>query len=82
MITGLQVRAARGFLVWDRRELAKKAIVPLSAIERIEMGEKLADASGKAIKAIRTTMEAEGIEFLDDSAPGVRLHPKGSKRKR
>jgi len=81
MITGLQVRAARGFLVWDRRELAKKAVVPLSAIERIEMGERLTDRSGKAVKAIRTTMEAEGIEFLDDGAPGVRLHPKASNPK-
>src|SRR5262245_55870867 len=35
------------------------------------------DATGKDIKAIRTTMEAEGIEFLDDGPPGVRLHPRG-----
>jgi hypothetical protein len=25
MISGLQIRAARGFLAWDRRDLAKKS---------------------------------------------------------
>ena len=81
MITGLQVRAARGFLCWDRGDLAKKAIVPLSTVERMEMGEQLAGVSAKAINAIQGTMEAEGIEFLDDGdAPGVRLHEKAATR--
>jgi len=77
MITGLQLRAARGFLCWDRSDLAKKAAVPLSAIERVETSEKLADVDGKVVAAIQVTIEAEGIEFLDDGdAPGVRLHGK------
>jgi hypothetical protein len=80
MITGLQVRAARGFLCWDRGDLAKKAIVPLSTVERMEMGEQLAGVSAKVVDAIQGTMEAEGIEFLDDGdAPGVRLHEKHEK---
>jgi hypothetical protein len=35
MISG-QIRAARGFLAWDRRDLAKKAVVTIYTIERIE----------------------------------------------
>jgi ribosome-binding protein aMBF1 (putative translation factor) len=40
MISGLQIRAARGLLCWDRRDLARKSVVPLSMIERIETGER------------------------------------------
>ena len=35
MITGPQIRAARGFLGWDRRDLAKKAVVTIYTVERI-----------------------------------------------
>ena len=80
MITGLQVRAARGFLVWDRRDLARRAVVSLATIERIETG---GPVSGKAmtvaLASIQATLEAEGIEFTDDNGvPGVRLYPKPS----
>jgi hypothetical protein len=41
----------------------------------MEMSEQLSDVSDKVVDAIQETMEAEGIEFLDDgAAPGVRLH--------
>jgi hypothetical protein len=38
VVTGLQVRAARGFLAWDRRDLAKKALATIYVVERIETG--------------------------------------------
>jgi hypothetical protein len=47
MITGRQIRAARGFLAWDRRDLANKAVVTLYTIERLETG---ADISGAGTK--------------------------------
>ena len=79
-ITGLQVRAARAFLVWDGRDLARRAVVSLATIEHIETGGRV---SGKAmtvaLASIQATLEAEGIEFTDDNGvPGVRLHPKPS----
>jgi transcriptional regulator with XRE-family HTH domain len=40
MIFGLQIRAARGLLCWNRRDLARKSVVPLSMIEQIETGER------------------------------------------
>jgi hypothetical protein len=81
VITGRQIRAARGFLAWDRRDLAQKAVVTIYAIERIETdGEISGAAMRKALSAIRTALEAEGIEFTDDAVvPGVRLHMKKSK---
>ena len=78
MITGLQIRAARGFLAWDRRDLAKKAVVTIYTVERIEMyAETSGTAMAKGLAAIKAALEAEGIEFTDDKGVlGVRLHPK------
>jgi hypothetical protein len=75
--TGPQIRAARGFLAWDRRDLAKKAVVTLYTIERVETGGEISGtAMIKAVATIKATLEAEGIEFTDDGGIlGVRLHP-------
>ena len=67
-ITGKQIRAARGFLAWDRRDLAKKSVVTLYAIERIETGAEMSGAAmTKGLAAIKVTLEAEGIEFTSNA---------------
>ena len=78
MISGLQIRAARAFLVWDRRDLSRKAPVPLATIEHIETGNKISGtALAAAVSAIQAALEAEGIEFTEHGgALGVLLHPK------
>jgi hypothetical protein len=39
--------------------------------------------TSKQVQAVRAALEEAGIEFLNGDAPGVRLHAKGSsKRKR
>jgi hypothetical protein len=83
VITGPQIRAARGFLTWDRRDLAKKAVVTLYTVERIETGAEISGtAMAKGLAAIKAALEAEGIEFTDDKGVlGVRLHPKKRKGK-
>ena len=75
---------ARGFLAWDRREFARKAIVTIYTVERIERGTGISDAArAKGLTAIKAALEAEGIEFMDDKGvPGVRLHPKTSRTPR
>jgi ribosome-binding protein aMBF1 (putative translation factor) len=80
-ITGTQIRAARGFLAWDRRDLAKKSAVTLYTIERIETGAEMTGAAmTKGLAAIKATLEAEGIEFTTNAgALGVLLHPKKGK---
>jgi hypothetical protein len=83
MITGLQIRAARAFLVWDRRDLSRKAVVPLGMIEHLEMGAKPSgETTRTALSAIQAALEAAGIEFTDDDGVlGVRLHPKPTRRR-
>jgi transcriptional regulator with XRE-family HTH domain len=79
VITGAQIRAARGFLAWDRRDLAKKAVVTIYTVERIERGTgTISDAAmAKGLTAIKAALEAEGIEFTDDKGVlGVRLRPR------
>jgi hypothetical protein len=77
-ITGTQIRAARGFLAWDRRDLAKKAVATLYTIERLETGGDISDAAmTKALATIKATFEAEGIEFTNNAGVlGVLLHPR------
>jgi len=79
MISGLQMRAARGFLCWDRRDLARKWVVPLSMIERIETGEKITGALAAGLSALQRALESEGIEFVEGDVPGVLLHQKKDK---
>jgi hypothetical protein len=85
MVSGLQIRAARGFLCWDRHELATKAAIPVFNIERIESEDSITGRSELAsfVPAIQQVFEAAGIEFTsDDHVPGVRLHPKKKRRKK
>jgi len=83
MITGRQIRAARGFLAWDGRDLAEKAVVTIYTLERIDTGMEISGAAmTKALFSINAALEAEGIEFTDDAGvPGVRLHLKKRKGK-
>jgi hypothetical protein len=81
MINGRQIRAARGFLAWDRRDLAKKSVITLYTIERLETGTAISGAAmTKGLAAVKATLEAEGIEFIDDDGVlGVLLHMKKTK---
>jgi hypothetical protein len=36
-------------------------------------------ANMSTLAAVQMTLEAEGIEFLEGDAPGLRLHPKNLK---
>ena len=75
MISGPQIRAARGFLAWTARDLANKAVVPIATVQMIESGEVAASLA--ELVAIQATLAAEGIEFTnDDGVPRFRLHHK------
>ena len=80
MISGPQIRAARGFLAWTARDLANKAVVAIATVQKIESGELAASLA--ELVAIQATFAAEGIEFTNDGGvPGVQLHDKNRLRK-
>jgi transcriptional regulator with XRE-family HTH domain len=68
---------ARAALRWGVRELAQKAGVTATTVARIERG---AEARQSTIDALRRTLEAAGLEFLDGDRPGVRMRSPAADR--
>lgn len=71
-----QVRGARGLLAWTRDKLATESGVPIRTLDRFENEEVAPRAA--TLAAIRTALEAAGVEFTNGDAPGVRLRKGGS----
>ncbi len=73
-----QCRMARGALQLGVRELAEAAHVSPTTVTKLERGEIL---YARTVDAIRTALEAAGVEFIEENGggPGVRLKaPAGS----
>jgi transcriptional regulator with XRE-family HTH domain len=73
MSTGRQIRAARGFLGWSRKDLAEKSGVAAVTINQIE--EEKAQPREGTLSDIVRVFDENGIEFIDHS--GVRIKPEG-----
>jgi DNA-binding transcriptional regulator YiaG len=73
-----QCRAARGWLDWSQQELAARAKVSLSTVRDFEKRRRNPIANNR--QAMRSVLEAAGIEFTNGDIPGVRRKP--SKRSR
>jgi transcriptional regulator with XRE-family HTH domain len=75
----IQIRMGRAAVGWGVRELAKKAGVTANTVTRIENG---ADAKQSTIDRLRRSLEAAGIEFIDENGggPGVRLRKRERKK--
>lgn len=71
MITGAQIRMARGYLRWSVKELADKAEVAMSTIKRMEQDEGFPIARGANIEAVYKTLAGAGIIFLSENGGGV-----------
>lgn len=75
MINAPQIRAARALIGWSQSTLAKSANVSLPTVKRMEGSIGPGRSSAENVDAIRKTLEAAGVEFLDQNGggPGVRL---------
>jgi predicted transcriptional regulator len=71
MITGAQLRMARGYLRWSAKELADKAGVAESTIKRMEMDDGFPIARGANIEAVYRTLADAGIIFVPENGGGV-----------
>ncbi len=79
-MTPAQVRAARGLLGWSIDRLSSRSGTSVSMVRAFEQTGRVVSSNGRsralpvdAVAAVRTTLEAAGVEFTDDAAPGVRL---------
>jgi transcriptional regulator with XRE-family HTH domain len=77
MITGPQIRAARGLLGWSRAKLSLKSGVSGSAIQRFENGRH--DSRESTLAAIEKTLIEGGVEFI--GSVGVQLRADKSDQK-
>ncbi|TVS00370.1 MAG: helix-turn-helix domain-containing protein [Rhodobacteraceae bacterium] len=75
MIVSEQIRAARAALKWTIDDLSAKTDVSVRTIKRIEALDGVPSSHTQTLNAIRTALEAAGIEFIGTPTdrPGVRL---------
>jgi hypothetical protein len=73
-ITGLQIRAARGFLRWRAEDLAQHSKLGVATIRRAEAVDGPVEITPANAETIIRTLEAAGIELTNGDAPGVRLN--------
>ncbi len=74
MLTSQQIRAARGLLRWSARELAERAGVHISTVQRMERSDDTIRAMATTVARVERALEAEGVDFLpDNGGPGVRI---------
>ena len=73
MISGSQIRAARGFLRWSIRDLAEKSGVSWPTIQRLEQEDGVPNTKAQTLLDVKRALEFAGIEFTGelDDCPGV-----------
>ncbi|WP_434619130.1 helix-turn-helix domain-containing protein [Azospirillum sp. B2RO_4] len=76
-LQGEQLRAARALLRWSQQRLAEETsrIHPVSAdtIKRWEGIDGAINATSAGVAAVIRTLQAQGIELLNDDSPGARI---------
>jgi transcriptional regulator with XRE-family HTH domain len=72
MITPAQCRAARALLDWSQQTLAEHARVGVVTVQNFERG--TAKPRTATLTVIVQAFEKEGVEFINGTAPGARLH--------
>jgi DNA-binding XRE family transcriptional regulator len=65
MLTGKQMRAARGLLGWSADDLAKASKLSRGTIENAEKIEGMPNMQSKNLLAVKTALEKAGIIFID-----------------
>ena len=73
MVMGQQIRAARALLGWEQKQLASAARVSVETVSRLERTRGPVSAYTGTMESITKALEAAGVEFTNDDAPGVRL---------
>lgn len=74
MLTSNQLRAARALAGWSARELAERAGVDITTVQRMERHDGQVRGNAATVEKILSALEASGIEFInDDGRQGVVL---------
>lgn len=75
MISGGQIRAARGLVNWSAEALANAVGVTRQTIQRLEQHDGVPPSRSQTLEEIQRAFETAGVEFIGtpDDRPGVRL---------
>ena len=75
MLTGMQIRAARGALRWSAETLSLRSGVGVRTIKRMEGFDWIPNCRPALLLAVMLTFEGFGIEFfgINELKPGLRL---------
>ena len=77
MITADQIRAARALLRWSAQKLADESGISWRTIQRLESVAGVPSANSLTLLRIQETLEAAGIEFIEENGGGPGLRLKG-----
>lgn len=69
-ISSEQMRAARGLLRWEQKDLARESKVSLPTITRLELTPGPIGGWERTAEAIRKAFEDAGVEFLEANGAG------------
>ena len=84
-LTSAQIRAARALLRWSAEDLARESTLGVTTNRRAELVEGETSMTTANDSTVRRTLEAAGVEFIDENGggSGVRLkkrtRPKSAK---
>ncbi|ODT80960.1 MAG: XRE family transcriptional regulator [Pelagibacterium sp. SCN 64-44] len=74
-MTAEQLRAARSLIRWQQSELAAASSVSIPTIKRLEAMDGELTGHSSTIRALQSTLEAAGVQFIPENGggAGVRL---------
>jgi hypothetical protein len=76
LLTGAQIRAARGILNWSVRDLSEATAISPSTIRRLEETDGVPSVPKESAAEIKNSLRSAGIEFFiaPSGKPGVSPH--------
>ena len=81
-LTSAQMRAGRALIRWSAEDLARESALSVTTIRRAELTDNATSMTVANDLAVRRTLEAAGVEFIDENGggPGVRLRKRQQKK--
>jgi len=80
-LTSAQIRAARALIRWSAEDLAQSSSVGLTTIRRAELTIEETTLTAANNLAIRSALEAAGVEFIDANGGGAGVRLTGKPKK-
>ena len=80
-LNSAQIRAARALLRWSAEDLARESSLGLATIRRAENAETHSMTAANDL-TVRRTLEAAGVEFIDENGGGAGVRLRKPKHER